>query len=159
MRSGELARTAGVSRDTLRYYERKGVLPKPRRSDNNYREYPDGALDRLQVIRAALAIGFTLEELASCLRSRETGGVPCGRVRELAAGKLARLDELVRELSSLRDTLRVTLRQWDRALARTPPGRRARLLDHLARDMVSSSVATRAAAFILQRRRMIGVPR
>src|ERR1700760_5028296 len=90
MRRGSLAREAGVSPDTLRHYERKGVLPKPRRSPNGYREYPPEALARVLLVRRALAFGFTLDELARLLRARDRGGSPCREGRALAASQLAR---------------------------------------------------------------------
>jgi DNA-binding transcriptional MerR regulator len=133
LRSGELARSAGVSRDTLRLYERKGVLEKPCRSSNNYRLYPRKALARLAVIRGALAIGLTLEELARVLRTRERGGTPCREVRRLAAARLQRVEEAIRELSVQRDVLLATLRGWDRLLSRSAPGKRAGLLESLVR--------------------------
>ncbi len=89
LRAGELARAANVSTDTLRHYERKGVLTKPRRSRNGYREYPPEALARVRLVRRALGVGFTLDELAQILKEREKGGAPCRAVRTLAAGKLA----------------------------------------------------------------------
>ena len=74
--SGELARLAGVSPDTLRHYERVGVLPKPARSENNYRVYPEAALPRVLMVRRALAFGFSLPELAIVLKERESGTPP-----------------------------------------------------------------------------------
>lgn len=69
-RVGELAKAAGISTDTLRHYERKGVLPRPRRSRNGYREYPKEALERVGMIRQALAVGFTLDELSAVFKIR-----------------------------------------------------------------------------------------
>src|SRR2546423_11904563 len=132
MRAGELARAAGVSVDTLRHYERKGVLPAPRRSANDYREYTHAALERVLLVRRALAVGFTLDELARLLRARERGVAPCREVRALAASKLALVEERVRELLSLRDDLRATLAEWDSRLAKTAVGERAGLLESLA---------------------------
>src|SRR5579864_2006270 len=88
LRSSELAKLAGVSTDTLRHYERVGVL-SARRSENGYREYSLDAIDRLRLIRSALAVGFTLTELGSIFEVRKRGGAPCHHVRDLAAGKLA----------------------------------------------------------------------
>src|SRR6185295_15337497 len=88
-RSGELARLAGVSPDTLRHYERKRLLQRPRRSANGYREYPPSTLDRVHLVRRALAVGFTLDELARILSVRDQGGAPCRQVRALAGEKLA----------------------------------------------------------------------
>ena len=132
MRAGELARAAGVSTDTLRHYERKGVLARPRRSANGYREYPPEALERVLLVRRALAVGFTLAELARILRVRDRGGAPCREVRELAAAKLLGVEEQLRSLASLRDELRATLNGWDTRLAKTADGGRAGLLETLA---------------------------
>ena len=62
IRAGELAKAAGVSTDTLRHYERKGLLQRPRQAANGYRQYPPEALDRVLVVWRALAVGFTLDE-------------------------------------------------------------------------------------------------
>jgi DNA-binding transcriptional MerR regulator len=132
LRAGELAREAGVSTDTLRHYERKGVLPRPRRSPNGYREYPPEARARVLLVRRALAFGFTLDELASVLRARDRGVAPCREVRALAAAKLAGVEEQLRELLALRDELRATLADWDARLSKTPAGARAGLLESLA---------------------------
>src|SRR5438270_264036 len=88
--AGELAREAGVSTDTLRHYERKKVLPRPGRSSNGYRMYPHSALERVALVRRALAFGFTLDELALVLAERDSGGLPCQKVLRLAAEKLAK---------------------------------------------------------------------
>jgi DNA-binding transcriptional MerR regulator len=130
MRSGELARQAGVSSDTLRHYERKGLLPPPRRSSNGYRVYPGDAPARVQLIRRALAIGFSLDELARILAVRDRGGAPCHEVRVLAAEKLAAIEQRLRDLKQLRTALRRTIAGWDDRLERSS-GRRAALLEHL----------------------------
>lgn len=132
MRSGELARAAGVSTDTLRHYERKGVLARPRRAPNGYRLYPPEALAGVRLVRRALAVGFTLDELAAILRERGGGRPPCRRVRELAAQKLAAVEERLGELASLRDELQAILRRWDERLARAGDGARAGLLEELS---------------------------
>ena len=132
VRAGELARAAGVSTDTLRHYERKGVLGAPRRSANGYREYPPEALARVLLVRRALAFGFTLDELARVLRTRERGGAPCREVRALAAGKLEEVESQLRELRVLRGELRAILGEWDERLAGAADGGRAGLLEALA---------------------------
>ena len=131
-RSGELAELAGVSTDTLRHYERKGVLPRPLRKANDYRQYPATALQRVRLIRRALAVGFTLDELAAVLRERDRGGAPCMEVRTLAAAKLADVETRLREMAELRDELRAVLKDWDRRLKRRAPGQRAHLLESLS---------------------------
>lgn len=131
LRSGELARASGVSADTLRHYERKGVLAAPRRSPNGYREYPAHALERVRLVRRALAVGFTLDELASILKVRDRGGAPCRQVRTLAAAKLSDVETRLRELVAVRDELRATLRDWDARLSKTKSDERAGLLEAL----------------------------
>lgn len=132
LRSGELARLAGVSTDTLRHYERKGVLARPRRGANGYRQYPPEALARVQLVRRALAFGFTLDELARILSARDRGAAPCREVRALAAAKLAEVEGRLAELCGLRDELRATLTEWDGRLNETLEGGRAGLLEALA---------------------------
>jgi DNA-binding transcriptional MerR regulator len=134
LRIGELARRAGVSPDTIRHYERRGVLGEPDRASNGYREYREDTLKRILAVRGALGVGFTLEELAAIARERARGGTPCRRVRNLAEQKLAHVEARLVELGEVRDELRRLVAEWDRRLARTPAGRRAGLLDSLESD-------------------------
>ena len=148
--SGELARRAGVSRDTLRHYERKGVLPRPLRAHNTYRQYPPEALQRVQLVRRALSVGFTLDELAKVLKVRDAGGAPCEEVRRLAAQKLLNVQDQLRGLTELRDDLQKTLRDWDTRLARRARGKQANLLESLSID---PKPAKRSHHSIKQKRR------
>jgi len=132
--SGELAELAGVSTDTLRHYERKGVLSRPLRKANDYRQYPASALQRVTLTRRAIAVGFTLDELASVLNVRDSGGAPCAEVRALAAAKLSDVETRLRELSELRNELRAVLKDWDTRLEHRAPGQRAHLLESLNAD-------------------------
>jgi DNA-binding transcriptional MerR regulator len=143
LRSGELASLAGVSADTLRHYERKGVLTRPRRAGNGYREYPAAALQRVRLVRRALAVGFTLDELANILRVRDSGGAPCHEVRALAASKLTQVQTQLRQLISLRNELRATLKDWDARLARKTSGGRANLLESFAANGFKGTKSTR----------------
>jgi DNA-binding transcriptional MerR regulator len=136
--SGELADLAGVSRDTLRHYERKGVLTRPLRSHNTYRQYPPEALQRVQLVRRALSVGFTLDELAKVLKVRDAGGAPCEEVRRLAAQKLLNVQDQLRELTELQDELQETLKDWDARLARRGSGKQASLLESLSIDPKSA---------------------
>jgi len=130
-RIGDLAQAAGVSTDTIRHYERKGVL-HALRSTNGYRHYPTNSLERLRMIRQALAVGFTLDELAAIFKIFERGGAPCRQVRELAANKLSEIEQHLIEVTALRDELKSALKDWDARLARTTSGDRAGLLQSLA---------------------------
>jgi DNA-binding transcriptional MerR regulator len=121
----------GVSTDTLRHYERLGLLPPPARTPAGYRRYDPSVIPRVQLIQRALAVGFSLEDLASTLRRRDSGEPPCRAVRSLVGERLAALDRHVHELTALRDEMVRLLDDWDSRLAETPPGQRARLLDML----------------------------
>jgi len=127
-----LADACGVSPDTLRHYERLGLLPGTVRTDAGYRRFPPGAVDRVRLIQRALTVGFSLRELAAVLERRERGEAPCRRVRALVGERLTALETRLAELAALRDEMRTLLRDWDARLARTPDGQRARLLDVLA---------------------------
>jgi len=128
-----LAELTGVSTDTLRHYERKGLLARPPRTDAGHRRYPAAAADRVRLIRRALVIGFSLAELARVLRQRERGGAPCREVRALVGTRRAALDRQIDELLVLRRDLDRLLAEWDRRLDATPPGHRANLLETLLR--------------------------
>lgn len=126
-----VAEASGVSTDTLRHYERLGLLPETLRSESGYRRYSPDTVERVRLIQRALVIGFSLKDLASVLARREKGTPPCRRVRSLVGDRLAALESRLVELISLRDELRLLLRDWDARLAVTPEGQRARLLDML----------------------------
>ena len=132
VRIGDIARQAGVSPATVRLYERKGLLPAAVRSANGYRGFPGDTLARIKLIHCALAVGFTIHELSRILRQRDSGRAPCHDVQTLAREKLAELTRRRKELDRLCRVLKSTLRQWEAALARTPRGERAGLLDLLA---------------------------
>jgi len=132
MRIGELARRTGVSPDLLRYYERKGLLPRSSRTSGGYREYPASIVRRVQAIRTAVVLGFALDELAQIFKTRDQGGAPCRIVRALAGKKLEAIDERLDELNSQRKLLASVLLDWDERLAKAAPGARAGLLDALA---------------------------
>lgn len=127
--SGELSRRTGVSTDTLRYYERQGLLQPVERTAAGYRRYPQATLQRVRLIRGALAIGFSIAELRRILQARDAGKAPCMAVRDLAAGKAHELQRRIRELQALRNELQATIRIWDRKLKKTRPHERAGLLE------------------------------
>jgi DNA-binding transcriptional MerR regulator len=128
----ELAASAGISTDTLRHYERRGVLPPPPRTPAGYRRYPASAVARVALVRRALQIGFSIADLARVTRERERGGAPCRQVRAIVADRLSRIDDELAALTALKAELTALLGDWDRILAGTPPKTPARLLDTLA---------------------------
>jgi len=153
MRSGELARRAGVSPDTLRAYERRGILPEARRTANGYRMYPPEALERVELIQAGLAFGFTLAELGRFLDARRAGQPPCREVRDAAKRRLAEIEAALKELGQLRESLAKLLESWDLQIDRSAPQEALRLLETLSRvETHPRSEARRAGAAVLGRR-------
>jgi DNA-binding transcriptional MerR regulator len=127
-----LADATGVSTDTLRHYERLGLLGDVARTRGGYRRYAPANVERVRLIQRALVVGFSLKELASALGQRDRGSPPCRRVRNLMSERLIGLEARLEELVALRDEMRTILGDWDARLAATPEGTRARLLDMLA---------------------------
>ncbi len=128
---GELAESAGISTDTVRHYERNGVISKPRRAANGYRLYQSDALGQIALVRRAIAVGFTLKELAEIFAERDKGNPPCRKVRAIAAAKLADLENHLRETKILHAELGKTIRDWDERLARQTGEKPAKLLETL----------------------------
>jgi DNA-binding transcriptional MerR regulator len=113
LRIGEVARRSGVGVEALRFYERRGLLGRPARTESNYRVYDETVLERLDFIRRAQAVGFTLDEIGEILTESAEGRQPCRHVRELARRKLAELDRRLEELRRHRAELARTLSDWD----------------------------------------------
>jgi DNA-binding transcriptional MerR regulator len=134
LRSGEVAQLTGVSPDLLRHYERLKLITVPRRSSGNYRMYPADTVDRVRLIRRALAIGFSLSELARILKVRDANGAPCRQARRLLEEKLSQVEQQITDLAAMRDHLRLVLKDWDDRLSATPDGKQARLLETLTKE-------------------------
>jgi DNA-binding transcriptional MerR regulator len=132
MRSGQLARLARVSSDTLRHYERVGILPRPARTAGNYRDYPPSSLRRVELIQRALTIGFSIAELKSILAVRDQGGAPCRQAREILRSKIVELSRAIGRMKQLRHQLQRLSRNWDRRLRRAKPDQPARLLERIS---------------------------
>ena len=98
---GELADTAGLPSQTIRFYERRGLLPEPTRGANGYRIYDESMLTRLNFIHTAQAAGLTLAEIGSIIDLRDDGNVPCTHVASLIDSKLADVRTRIRSLAVL----------------------------------------------------------
>lgn len=113
IRIGEVAQRTGVGVETLRFYERRGLLGRPRRTGANYRIYDEGVIEQVGFIKRAQAVGFTLDEVGEILAESASGRSPCREVRALARRKLEELDCRLAELHRYRDELARTLVEWD----------------------------------------------
>lgn len=101
----KLAAAAGVGVPTVRYYERRGLLPKPQRRASGYRDFDHASVRRIRFIRQAKELGFTLRDVSALLKLRVTPGSDCAAVRARAAGKLAEVTARLAELERIRDAL------------------------------------------------------
>lgn len=102
---GRIAQSAGVAIDTIRFYEREGLLPEPRRRPSGYREYDQGTVSRLRFIRRAKDLGFTLDEIRELLALSADRNDGVEGVRERATARLKAIDERIAELQRVRDGL------------------------------------------------------
>jgi len=119
MTIGELAKACGVSADTVRFYEREKLLPRPRRSASGYRLFGAEDAARVRFVRRAQAMGLTLDDIGELLRVEPLETVEqCRRVAARLGARVAAVEERIAELEAFRKALLSGLRQCERALAR-----------------------------------------
>jgi len=102
----EVAQQAGVSAKTIRYYESIGLLPRPQRAANNYRQYAPADIESLRLIASARSIGLALDDISEIVAARDRGIAPCQRVLDTIARRLTEIDRRIADLLSLRDSLK-----------------------------------------------------
>ncbi|HEX5326478.1 MAG TPA: helix-turn-helix domain-containing protein [Acetobacteraceae bacterium] len=105
LRIGQLARATATKVETIRYYERVGLLPAPVRTGGNYRSYDRAHLARLSFIRRSRDLGFSLEAVRELLRLSERTDQPCDEVDRIGRGHLAKVERKIADLSALRHEL------------------------------------------------------
>jgi DNA-binding transcriptional MerR regulator len=110
---GELAQRTGIKAQTIRYYERLGVLTAARRTAAGYRRYGPDAAAELAFIKNAQALGFSLDDIKRVLDLSRSGRAPCSTVLALAKEHLSELDRRIEQLQSLRQHLTTALRRWE----------------------------------------------
>ncbi|MGV8911068.1 MAG: MerR family transcriptional regulator [Rhodoglobus sp.] len=113
MRIGEVATAAGLPAQTIRFYERRGLLPQAQRDSNGYRAYDTSVLARLGFIRSGQGAGLTLVEIATVLELRGKGATPCAHVGELLNNKLRDVRARQRELAELEIELEALIARSD----------------------------------------------
>ena len=113
MTVSQLAREVGASPDTVRYYERLGLLPGLDRTPAGYRLFGHRDVERMRFVRSAQRLGFSLSEIGELLEIREHGLCPCGRGRERLTAKLPEIEAKLAALEELRDTIRTALEGAD----------------------------------------------
>ncbi len=103
--TGKLAKKAGVNIETIRYYERRGLIPKPRRRESGYREYSDDMVTRIQFIKHAQDLGFSLKEIQELLSLRLDPGTPCAKVKNRTEMKIKDIDNKIKSLQEMKKAL------------------------------------------------------
>ncbi len=102
---GRLAKEAGVNLETIRYYERRGLMPEPIRTASGYRIYSENDIERIRFIKKAQELGFTLKEISELLSLRVTPNVTCAEVKKRAREKIAEIDKKIQSLQEMRKIL------------------------------------------------------
>ncbi len=108
---GDVAKQAEVNIETLRYYERKGVVPEPPRTDSNYRVYPEDTVRRVRFVKHAQELGFSLKEIKELLSLRATPGASCQDVQQRATAKINEIDEKILLLQLMQQVLHKLVQQ------------------------------------------------
>jgi Hg(II)-responsive transcriptional regulator len=106
MTTGTVAKRVGVNIDTIRYYERQALLPKPPRTTAGYRTFTEATVQRLRFIKQAQALGFTLKEVKELLALRVTPDTTCADVRKRADAKVAAIEKRIASLQAMKEALR-----------------------------------------------------
>lgn len=105
LKVSELAEKGGVSPDTVRYYEKEGLLAEPARTHSGYRQYDEAAVERLHFIRGARTLGLKLGDIQELLAIRDRGACPCGHTQKLLEQKVVEIDAEIRQLRTLKRDL------------------------------------------------------
>jgi len=105
LKVGEVAKRAAVNLQTIHYYERRGLLPRPPRTSSNYRMYAEDAVQRVRFVKRAQELGFTLKEIKELLSLRAATGTRCADVRQQAKAKLQDINEKIGTLQGMRRAL------------------------------------------------------
>ncbi len=109
---GQLAASVGIKPDSVRFYERSGLLPKPIRSENGYRVYNQAAVTQLRFIKRAQSLGFSLDEVRRILHLKGQGSTTCRSVMRIAEATLEETEVKLRNLQKFRDSLAANLKRW-----------------------------------------------
>ncbi|WP_110317996.1 MerR family transcriptional regulator [Mycolicibacterium moriokaense] len=138
MRTSEVAAQAHVNTQTLRYYERRGLLPQPERTESGYRAYTPEAVRVVRFVKRAQQLGFTLDEIEELLHLAQGGPASCAEAKAMARTRIADLGHRIEELVGMRDALTRLVDTCDQPRAeRDCP---------ILRDLETAAAATTSAA-------------
>lgn len=102
---GKVAKQAGVGIETIRFYEREGLIAEPPRRESGYRQYPPQTVDRVRFIKRAKELGFSLREIKELMALRVAPGTTCGHIKKRAQAKIADIEERIRTLERMKRAL------------------------------------------------------
>jgi len=114
LKIGKVAKLSGIGIEALRFYERSGLLGRPSRTQSGYRMYDPEVLERLDFIKRAQVLGFSLDEIKQIIVEKQAGQSPCAEIREIVRTRLRDLDEQMRQMRRYRKDLATTLAEWDK---------------------------------------------
>lgn len=115
LKIGEVSKRSGIGIETLRFYEKSGILSRPVRSASGYRMYDGEVLERLAFIKRTQVLGFSLEEIRQIISEKSSAHSPCAAMREVVRRRLAELDERMAEMRRYRKELSEALADWEQA--------------------------------------------
>jgi len=113
LKIGEVSRLSGIGIEALRFYEKSGLLDRPSRTESGYRLYDAEVLEKLDFIKRAQVLGFSLDEIKRIISEKRAGQSPCAKVREIVRRRLQELDERMKEMRRYRNELAKALSEWD----------------------------------------------
>ncbi len=102
---GEIAKRAGIGLETVRFYERKGLIEEPPRTDSGYRQYPEDVVARLRFISRAKDLGFSLKEIAELFSLRVDPDTTCADIKRRAEAKITTIEEKIRDMQGIQGAL------------------------------------------------------
>lgn len=114
LKIGEVSKLSGIGIEALRFYEKSGLLDRPSRTESGYRMYDADVLERLDFIKRAQVLGFSLDEIRRIIAEKRAGQSPCAAVREVVRHRLEELDERMKEMRRYRNELAKALAEWDK---------------------------------------------
>ena len=127
---GKVAKSAKVNRETIRYYEKQGLIPKPPRNASGYRQYPEDTIARVRFIKGAQGLGFALKEISELLDLRIDPHTTCADVKQRAENKAAEIDKKIKTLKKIKNTLSKLVKECNRK----GPTSKCPILDSLGVD-------------------------
>jgi MerR family mercuric resistance operon transcriptional regulator len=113
LKIGEVSRLSGIGIEALRFYEKQGLLGRPARTESGYRLYDAAVLERLEFIKRAQVLGFSLAEIARIISHKHAGQSPCAEVRDIVRARLQEIDERIRQMRRYRKELAAALDEWE----------------------------------------------